>query len=89
MCHDDLQLTRKLRSAISSSPKSMSLDERSNRKQRFFENSRYEWHRCRSIVRFVLLVFDHWRKIQTNPAASRRNRSSIKATHAQLNHQAA
>ena len=63
--------------------------ERTNRKLRFFEKSRYKWRRRRSIVRFVLLAFDHWRKTQSTTADSPPNRSSINATHSQLNRQAA
>ena len=63
--------------------------ERTNRKLRFFEKSRYKWRRRRRIVRFVLLAFDHWRKIQTNTTDSRPNRSSINATHSRLNRHAA
>ena len=36
--------------------------ERTNRKLRFFEKSRYKWRRRRNIVRFLLLAFDRWRK---------------------------
>jgi transposase-like protein len=36
--------------------------ERTNRKLRLFEKSRYKWRRRRSIVRFVLLAIDHWRR---------------------------
>ena len=52
--------------------------ERTNRKLRFFEKSRYKWRRRRSIVRFLLLAFTHWR--QTHPTTT--------AFH-QLNRQAA
>jgi transposase-like protein len=36
--------------------------ERTNRKLRLFEKSRYKWRRRRSIVRFILLAIDHWRR---------------------------
>ena len=38
--------------------------ERTNRKLRLFEKSRYKWRRRRNIIRFVLLAFDHWRRRQ-------------------------
>jgi hypothetical protein len=36
--------------------------ERANRKLRYFEKVRYKWRRRRSIVRFVLLAIDRWRR---------------------------
>lgn len=36
--------------------------ERTNRKLRLFEKARYKWRRRRSIVRFILLAIDHWRR---------------------------
>jgi transposase-like protein len=36
--------------------------ERTNRKLRLFEKSRYKWRRRRSIIRFILLALDHWRR---------------------------
>ena len=59
--------------------------ERTNRKLRFFEKSRYKWRRRRSIVRFVLLAFDHWRLTQTSTTDSQPNRLSIDANHSRLN----
>ena len=43
--------------------------ERTNRRLRFFEKTRYKWRRRRNIVRFVLLAFTHWRDAhpQTQP----------------------
>jgi hypothetical protein len=49
--------------------------ERTNRKLRLFEKSRYKWRRRRSIVRFILLAFDHWRTrradVKTSPTAAK------------------
>lgn len=44
--------------------------ERTNRKLRFFEKSRYKWRRRRRIVCFVLLAFAHWRKTHAATANS-------------------
>lgn len=63
--------------------------ERTNRKLRFFEKSRYKWRRRRSIVRFVLLAFDHWRKTRRTTCDSRPDHSSFQATNARPNRQAA
>jgi transposase-like protein len=49
--------------------------ERTNRKLRLFEKSRYKWRRRRSIVRFMLLAIDHWRRrahAKAPPDAARR-----------------
>jgi hypothetical protein len=48
--------------------------ERTNRKLRFFEKSRYKWRRRRSIVRFLLLAFNRWR--QTHETAAHPDTSS-------------
>lgn len=65
--------------------------ERTNRKLRFFEKSRYKWRRRRGIVRFVLLAFDHWRKTQPHATDSDSppNRSSKNATPSRRNRQTA
>jgi len=57
--------------------------ERTNRKLRFFEKSRYKWRRRRQIVRFLLLAFDHWRKKHrsTHPAADSRGPCRVEAKH--------
>jgi transposase-like protein len=36
--------------------------ERTNRRLRYFEKIRYKWRRRRTIVRFVVLALDRWRK---------------------------
>ena len=36
--------------------------ERTNRRIRHFEKVRYKWRRRRTIVRFVVLALDRWRK---------------------------
>jgi hypothetical protein len=36
--------------------------ERANRRLRYFEKVRYKWRRRRTIVRFVVLALDRWRK---------------------------
>jgi transposase-like protein len=51
--------------------------ERTNRKLRFFEKSRYKWRRRRNIVRFLLLAFAHWREKYTT---SRQRNSAPTAT---------
>jgi hypothetical protein len=51
--------------------------ERTNRKLRFFEKSRYKWRRRRNIVRFLLLAFTHWREKYT---PSRQRKSTATAT---------
>jgi transposase-like protein len=38
--------------------------ERTNRRLRYLEKVRYKWRRRRTIVRFVILAFDRWRKRQ-------------------------
>lgn len=43
--------------------------ERTNRKLRFFEKSRYKWRRRRSIVRFLLLAFNSWRQTHATTAS--------------------
>jgi transposase len=44
--------------------------ERTNRKLRFFEKSRYKWRRRRNIIRFILLAFARWRKTHSSMTAS-------------------
>jgi hypothetical protein len=41
--------------------------ERSNRKLRHLEKVRYKWRRRRTIVRFVLLALDRWRRRHNGP----------------------
>jgi hypothetical protein len=41
--------------------------ERTNRKLRYLEKVRYKWRRRRTIVRFVLLALDRWRRRQPAP----------------------
>jgi transposase-like protein len=36
--------------------------ERTNRRLRYFEKVRYKWRRRRTIVRFLVLAFDRWRR---------------------------
>ena len=36
--------------------------ERTNRRLRYFEKVRYKWRRRRTIVRFVVLALDRWRR---------------------------
>lgn len=36
--------------------------ERTNRRLRFLEKVRYKWRRRRTLVRFVVLALDHWRR---------------------------
>lgn len=50
--------------------------ERTNRKLRFFEKSRYKWRRRRSIIRFVLLSFARWRQTHASTTASNQNASA-------------
>ena len=63
--------------------------ERTNRKLRFFEKSRYKWRRRRSIVRFVLLAFAHWRQTHATKTASRSDGLSTNSTPNQRNRNAA
>jgi len=50
--------------------------ERTNRRLRYFEKVRYKWRRRRTIVRFVVLALDRWRKqrIARKQSATTRNR---------------
>lgn len=59
--------------------------ERANRKLRHFEKVRYRWRRRRSIVRFLLLSLQWWRRAHPNgtPAPPRKN-PAIKATSSAL-----
>lgn len=63
--------------------------ERTNRKLRFFEKSRYKWRRRRSIVRFLLLSFNRWRQTHTTKTASQPNTLSDNSAALQPNRQAA
>src|SRR5581483_803028 len=36
--------------------------ERCNRRLRYWEKVRYKWRRRRTLVRFLVLAFDHWWK---------------------------
>jgi len=45
--------------------------ERTNRRLRSFEKVRYKWRRRRTIVRFVLLAFDRWRKARIKSDTSK------------------
>jgi hypothetical protein len=45
--------------------------ERTNRRLRAFEKVRYKWRRRRTIVRFVVLAFDRWRKARLNSHPSK------------------
>lgn len=45
--------------------------ERTNRRLRSFEKVRYKWRRRRTIVRFVVLAFDRWRKARLNSQTSK------------------
>jgi transposase-like protein len=44
--------------------------ERTNRRLRYLEKVRYKWRRRRTIVRFVVLAFDRWRKKQAATATN-------------------
>jgi transposase-like protein len=45
--------------------------ERTNRRLRYLEKVRYKWRRRRTIVRFVILALDRWRKRQDAAAAKK------------------
>lgn len=63
--------------------------ERTNRKLRFFEKSRYKWRRRRSIVRFVLLAFARWRQTHATTTACDPDASSANSAAHQPKRQAA
>jgi hypothetical protein len=44
--------------------------ERTNRRLRYLEKVRYKWRSRRTIVRFVILAFDRWRKKQAATATN-------------------
>jgi hypothetical protein len=57
--------------------------ERANRRLRYLEKVRYKWRRRRTIVRFVVLALDHWRRqrlrlTQQRPVASAQARPNRK-----------
>jgi transposase-like protein len=49
--------------------------ERTNRRLRYFEKVRYKWRRRRTIVRFLVLALDRWRRrrLAIHPVKTRRN----------------
>lgn len=50
--------------------------ERTNRRFRFLEKVRYKWRRRRTLVRFVVLTLDRWRRIdQGDSEAARPHRA--------------
>ena len=48
--------------------------ERVNRKVRYFEKVRYKWRRRRTIVRFVVLAFERWRREWSDPRQAQRRK---------------
>jgi transposase-like protein len=50
--------------------------ERTNRRLRYLEKVRYKWRRRRTIVRFVVLAFDHWRRKQATATRAEPHRST-------------
>jgi transcription elongation factor Elf1 len=50
--------------------------ERTNRRLRHLEKVRYKWRRRRTIVRFVVLAFDHWRSKRTTAPRAASNDST-------------
>ena len=63
--------------------------ERTNRKLRFFEKSRYKWRRRKSIVRFVLMAFAQWRQTHATTTTCSSGGSSLNSALHQPNRQAA
>jgi hypothetical protein len=55
--------------------------ERTNRTLRSFEKVRYKWRRRRTIVRFVVLAFDRWRKARINPKPSKISTNKASSTY--------
>ena len=53
--------------------------ERSNRRLRFLEKVRYKWRRRRTLVRFVVLTLDLWRR--NDRSDSRRSVAGAKRTN--------
>jgi hypothetical protein len=47
--------------------------ERTNRRLRYFEKVRYKWRRRRTIVRFIVLALDRWRKQRQRLAHSQQH----------------
>jgi transposase-like protein len=60
--------------------------ERANRRLRYFEKVRYKWRRRRTIVRFIVLALDRWRKQriaeEQNTGLKRRPRSQLPSKQA-------
>jgi len=54
--------------------------ERTNRTLRSFEKVRYKWRRRRTIVRFVVLAFDRWRKARINSKPSKISTNKASST---------
>jgi len=54
--------------------------ERTNRRLRYFEKVRYKWRRRRTIIRFIVLAVDRWRRRRTpgNTTKSRPNKATQK-----------
>jgi transposase-like protein len=54
--------------------------ERTNRRFRFLEKVRYKWRRRQTLVRFVVLTLDRWRRIdQGDSEATRPHRAKPSA----------
>ena len=62
--------------------------ERTNRKLRLFEESRYKWRRRRNIVRFLWLAFNRWRQTHATTASHPNTLTANSKAH-QPKHQAA
>jgi hypothetical protein len=55
--------------------------ERTNRRLRFLEKVRYKWRRRRTLVRFVVLTFDRWRRIDQGDLGTMTPRARPPASH--------
>jgi transposase-like protein len=65
--------------------------ERTNRRLRYLEKVRYKWRRRRTIVRFVILAFDRWRKKQaaTDTNTTQKAQASVASQSSVYSHKTA